>query len=126
MKKISIALVALFLAGLSGCAPAGVDQSTPEGVANAVFNAASTQNYDMLSGLCDPDGDHDGDVEEICNLKDENQDEFVDYFAKGKVSGEAMIEGDEAVVPVMLGPDGDEEEKMGMIKRDDKWYLYGL
>ncbi len=48
---------------------------------------------------------------------------FKEYFSKGKVVGEATIEGDDAKVNILFGPDGTKEETFNMKKKDGKWYL---
>ena len=110
--------------GKKDTAAEGVDQSKPEAVLQAVFDAAKTQNFDMLKGLCDPKGESDGDTKRICELSDKDKEQFVQFFATGKIVGEATIEGDNAEVKFTFGPEGQtKDETMKMIKRDGKWYL---
>jgi hypothetical protein len=102
-----------------------VDFTDPASVLQAVFAAAQTQDFSALSRLCDPLGDHDGDTQLICEITDDHPDKdaFVSYFAKAKIAGEPIIQGDEAHIPFTFGPNGDEEETMVLIQRDGKWYL---
>jgi tetratricopeptide (TPR) repeat protein len=104
--------------------------ASPEGVVQAVFDAAQSGDFSALEGLCDPLGENDGDTQMICDVatEDANWDEFLEYFAAGRVSGEAQISpgGDSAEVPILFGPDGDQEETMTMINRDGRWYLFSF
>jgi hypothetical protein len=52
--------------------------------------------------------------------------EFVEYFAQGKLNGQAIINGNQAEVPFLYGPDGTDAETMDLIQRDGQWYLYGF
>jgi hypothetical protein len=66
----------------------------------------------------------------ICDVAadETNREEFVQYFATGKISGDAQISADgmQAEVPFLFGPDGADEEIMGLINRDGQWYLFGF
>ena len=92
-----------------------------------IFEAAKSGDFAPLKELCDPLGENDSDTQMICNLATDetNREEFVEYFATGKISGEARISrnGAEAEVPFLFGPDGDNEETMNLINRDGQWYL---
>lgn len=102
-----------------------VDFTDPTSVLQAVFTAAQTENFAVLSGLCDPLGESDDDTAMICAITDDHPDKdmFIEYFATGKVNGDAVINGDRAEVPFLFGPDGDREETMGFVQRDGQWYL---
>lgn len=102
-----------------------VDQSDPAKVVQVVFDAAQTQSFAALAGLCDPQGENDEDTAMICAITPghADKDSFVTYFAKGKVNGEVTVSGDRAQVPFLFGPDGDQQETMSLIRRDGKWYL---
>ncbi|MEO6253764.1 MAG: hypothetical protein ABIO79_10680 [Ferruginibacter sp.] len=107
-------------------APAGADQSTPKGVADIVFAAAQSGDYSKLPGLCDASLDTDGDAKHICDVTsgdDALKTQFKEYFSKGTVTGEAIIEGDNAKLDIMFGPDGTKKETFNMTKKDGKWYL---
>ncbi len=105
-----------------------VDFADPASVVQAVFAAAQTQEYGLLSSLCDPLGEHDGDMDLICamNADHPDQESFVAFFANARITDEPVIDGDQAQVPVLVGPDGDEEETMRLIQREGKWYLLGF
>jgi hypothetical protein len=106
-----------------------LDQSNPESVVQAIFEAAKTGNYDLLTGLCDPLGEGDGDTRRICSAKEASEKDladFVTYFKDGKTTGAARIENDEAYVPFLFGPDATETEEMVLINREGKWYLYSF
>lgn len=100
-------------------------QGDPADIMRTIFKAAKSGNFSSLSGLCAED-DGDNDVKMICGIDNESsdkQEEFKEYFAKGKVVGEPTIDGDEASVEFTFGPDGSKEETMRMIKKGKKWYL---
>ncbi|HYF64973.1 MAG TPA: hypothetical protein VD886_19265 [Herpetosiphonaceae bacterium] len=115
-------------------APAGgeVNFSDPVSVAEAVFAAAQSEDYSQLAGLCDPQGQNDKDTQMICDLTADETERgsFVTAFAKGKVAGPAAIatEGSDQIaeVPIVFGPDGDQEETLKLVQRDGKWYLSGF
>jgi hypothetical protein len=52
----------------------------------------------------------------------------VEFFATGKITGDASIspDGTEAEEPFLFGPDEDREETMKLINRDGQWYLFGF
>ncbi|MEO6541497.1 MAG: hypothetical protein ABIN74_10915 [Ferruginibacter sp.] len=107
-------------------APAGADQSTPKGVADIVFAAAQSGDYSKLQGLCDASLDTDGDAKHICDVTtgdDALKAQFKEHFSKGTVTGEPVIEGDNAKVDILFGPDGTKKETLNMAKKDGKWYL---
>lgn len=98
-------------------------QSTPESTLQLVFEAAANEKLGILSGLCDPLNENDGDTRDICNAASGNPDEFIEFFAKGKIRGETQYEGNLAAVPFWFGPEGKQTETMNLVKRGDKWYL---
>lgn len=105
-----------------------VDFSDPVKVVQAIFDAAKNKDIVILTSLCDPKGENDGDTRRICDVAKDSKklDEFVLWFSKGKVTGKAIIEDDRARVPFLFGPDGKKKEEMNLIKRDGKWYLYSF
>jgi hypothetical protein len=113
-------------------AGASIDFSDPASVAEAVFAAAQSEDYSQLAGLCDPLKQNDIDTQKICDLATDETDraEFITAFAKGKLAGPATItsEGSDQIaeVPILFGPDGDQDETLKLIQRDGKWYLSGL
>jgi len=99
-------------------------QSDPADVVKLLFKAAKSGDYSGLSNLCGQGGD--GDMKDICDLENqpaEKQEEFQSYFSKGKVVGDAEIEGNEARVKIKFGPDGNDDETMVLMKKNNKWYL---
>ena len=119
---------AYILATASDAAEIGVSLATsPESVVQTIFDAANSGEFASLKGLCDPLGENDEDTQMICDVAadDTNREEFVQYFATGKLSGEAIIspDGTEAQVPFLFGPDANSEETMKLINRDGQWYL---
>ncbi len=107
-------------------AGAGLDQSTPEKALAAVFEAARTGKYEGLESLRPPSGKCDGDVKDICRVAkapEDKQKEFAEYFAKGKITGAARIEGKSAEVDFLFGPTGKKKETMALVEEGGKWYL---
>ena len=102
-----------------------IDFTDPVSVLQAVFTAARTEDFGILSGLCDPLGENDGDTAMICAMSEDHPEVemFIEHFATGRVIGEALIVGDRARVDFTFGPDGDEGETMGLVRRDGRWYL---
>ncbi|MEM7059172.1 MAG: hypothetical protein AAF557_16425 [Pseudomonadota bacterium] len=116
----------LMVSALSPASAAEVDFTSPEAVTTAIFEAAQTGDSSALATLCDPRGENDGDTQEyICEMTagSANWDEYVSYFAKGKLNGPAEVNGLKAKVPFLFGPDGTDKETMNLIQRDGKWYL---
>lgn len=105
--------------------PSVSEGTGPEAVLQTVFDAATTGDFETLANLCDPLGENDGDTQMICDLStvETDRESFLEYFSKGKIVGEAVVNGDSAEVPFLFGPDGDAEETMGLIQRDGTWYL---
>ena len=124
-KLIGLALILAVILPVTACGGGGGDQSTPSGTVQILFDAASSKDFAALGNLCDPKGENDGDTRSICALATDDADaeEFVEYFSKGKISGDAVIEGNKAEVPFLFGPDGKREETMRLVQRDGKWYL---
>jgi len=120
MRKLSFALMALVLFSCSS-KKAEVKQVTPEDVVNSIFAAAKAKDYSGLSKLCDTDAD--SDSKKICDLQDKDKASFEEYFSKGKIDGNATINGSEAAVPILFGPDGTKSETMNLVQKDGKWYL---
>jgi hypothetical protein len=128
MKEIiySLFIVASLLISCKGGSGSGDSQSTPAGVANMIFNAAKSGDYSKLKNLCDASLEPDTDSKKVCEVPDGDEKlktSFKEYFSKGKVVGEATIEGDDAKVNILFGPDGTKEETFNMKKKDGKWYL---
>lgn len=101
-----------------------VDQSKPELVVQAVFDAAKSKDFALLKGLCAPDAD--GDTKMICNLDEKSKEEFIKYFGMGKIDGVPKIEGTKAEVNILFGPDGKKKETMKLVQIDGKWFLQGM
>lgn len=125
--KRRIELTFLFIAALTClAAPASAqDQRSPEGVLEIVFDAARSRHFEPLAGLCDPDGEGDGDTRRICALAEESagRDEFARAFAAARVVGPARRHGERAEVSFVFGPRGDRSETMHLVRRRARWYL---
>lgn len=99
-------------------------QADPLLVMEFVFYIAKTKEFEKLSGICDPNGD--GDTQSICAIATADvaqQEEFVLYFEKGTVKGDAQINGNAAKINILFGPNGGKNEEMNLVKIDEKWYL---
>jgi tetratricopeptide (TPR) repeat protein len=92
---------------------------------SVVFTAAQKEDFAVLATLCDPQGENDDDTALICAVTDDHpdRDRFVQYFAPARIAGDPAVEGNRAEIPFLFGPDGDQEEVMGLVRRDGKWYL---
>lgn len=103
-----------------------VDFSDPVSVLNAVFFAAAAGDFTNLAGLCDPLGENDGDTALICAITADHDavNDFVAYFGNGRVNGLPLINGDQAELSFLFGPEGDQTETMIFIQRDGQWYLF--
>lgn len=120
----SLLIAAFIFAGCKG--GSGDGQGTPTGAANMIFDAAKSGDYSKLKGLCDASLEPDADSKKICEVPDGDEElkkMFKDHFSKGKVVGEATVEGDNAKVNILFGPDGTKEETFNFKKKDNKWYL---
>lgn len=132
MKRVigfSVLLAALFILTAGKTFSQTDIQSDPVKVVEAVFEAAKTGDFSGLSGLCDPTGANDGDTKQICNIGQapkDKQDEFVKYFEKGTVVGEAEISGENAKVKILFGLKGNKKEEFDLVRIDGKWYLSSL
>ncbi|MFT6501372.1 MAG: hypothetical protein ACJASQ_001484 [Crocinitomicaceae bacterium] len=101
-------------------------QNDPVKVVEAVFEAARTKDYSVLSTLCDPMGENDGPTSNMCNVANapqEREKEFIEYFSQGQVVGEVKIEGNTASVPIKFGPKGELVEVFVLVLRNGLWYL---
>ncbi len=100
------------------------DHSSPVGLATSIFAIAANGNYEELAGVAAPGADGDSkNVAGVAKASAEDQADFKSYFAKGKVSGPAKINGDRAEVPILFGPTGKRKETFVMVRRDGKWFL---
>jgi hypothetical protein len=70
-----------------------IDFTDPVKVVQAIFDAAKNKDIVILTSLCDPKGENDGDTRRICDVAKDHKklDEFVLWFAKGKVTGKEWL-----------------------------------
>ena len=123
-KPVASLLLLSFCVG--GCKEnLSADQSTPQSVAEIMFASARTGKYDILKNLCSSDIDTDSDSKKVCEVSGDAalQQNFSEYFTKGKIIGEPTIDGNKAVVKILFGPDGNREESLNLVKKDGKWFL---
>lgn len=135
MKHIVLffALCALSWTGYAQRNANGFDFKIPESVPKALFQAARTRNLDLLTGLCDPKGENDGDTRKLCRLDTEKTDDFIRAFRPGRITGPTTYarEGDTefALVPFRFNHPGKknrDRETMKLVKREGAWYLYSF
>ena len=122
--KSTIILLVMSATIFTACSSKPKDpQETPQALAETIFDAARSGNYQGLALLIDINAD--GDSKMIAQAETDKtiQQEFQKYFAKGKVSADPIIEGEKASVNILFGPDGTKEETLEMIRKDGKWYL---
>ena len=113
---------------------------SPESVMNTIFQAANDGEVGILKFLLPPYDEQtneipcDGDCKAICNpgnegMKDELRGNYVtladfkEYFSKAKIIGSPTINGDDAEVNFVFGPNLERNETMNMQKINGKWYL---
>ena len=125
-RQFVLASPLLFLLPLacSGEASVKVDQSSPQALAQSIFAAASSGDLAALQNIAAADADGDSKrVAGVAKAEAAKQDEFRQYFSKGKVNGEVKVAGDRASVPILFGPDGSKPETLEMVKVSGLWYL---
>lgn len=118
-----LAIIAIVAAEPSPVSAQG--QPTPVAVLEILFEVARTSRFERLAGLCDPEGEGDGDTRRICALARESRgrDEFARAFARGRVVGPVRRRGTRAEVPFVFGPRGADDETMRLVQRRGRWYL---
>ena len=98
-------------------------QADPRSLAETIFDAAQSADYTGLAALVDSEADNDSKMIAQVATDKTLQEEFKKHFSKGKVAGEPVINGDNASVNILFGPDGKKEETLEMVKKNGKWYL---
>jgi len=129
MKKTTIIIAVIATLAMASCSNNKTDgkktapQSSPGAVAETIFDAAKSGDYQDLPKLIDSEAD--GDSKRIGSVASDPamQAEFKKYFEKGRLNGEPVIDGDKASVKILFGPDGEKEETFEMVKKDGNWYL---
>lgn len=139
MKTIfSVALFLCFTTGLMYAQQP--DQSTPQGVMDAMIQAAKMKDPSWLKGLCPPDQSNDGDTDCICALygnykphncngdqKEEGAeltwDIYVEYFSQASVVKIELYDEEHAIAQFTFGPDGSIKEAVKLVHINDKWYI---
>jgi len=110
--------------------------STPESVMVTIISAAKTGKVGVLKSLLPPEGEGttDGDCKALCNPGNKRMrnelghnyvtlEEFKKYFSKAKIVGEPIINGDQAEVNFVFGPNVERDETMNLQRIKGKWYL---
>jgi hypothetical protein len=122
------AFLSLSLALLAGCtseaAAPKLDQSSPKALAESIFAAARGGDLAALANIASADAD--GDAKRVAGVgvaEAGTQQQFRDHFGKGKVNGDAKVDGDKAEVPILFGPDGTKPETLNMIRVNGVWQL---
>ncbi|WP_075343877.1 hypothetical protein [Tenacibaculum agarivorans] len=122
-----------------------IDYTNPKSVVEAIFYAAKTKDFSIMQCLCDPYGEGDGDVKELCAISklalqtDDNEnakkvlDQFVTIFGSGKIVDEVTygkyLKNQLAYVPFIFNhPLGKSRSKetMHLINRHGNWFLYSF
>jgi len=104
-------------------------QKDPASVMYYIFESAKKGDFSNFRNLCDPYGENDSDVDQICYaemMMQKQQANLKAEFENGRVIGEPKIDGDKAEVEFAFGPSANRLEKMGMVKRNGLWYLSGF
>ena len=119
------------------------DFDTPRNVVEALIYAASSGDFQILGGLCDPNGEGDEHIKSVCQLAfsleagDDRtymtRESFANTFKNAimynsqKINGALVSQknvgedGDVAEVGVSLGLD--EARIIDLVNRDGTWYL---
>ena len=104
-------------------------QKDPSSVMKYIFDSCKKGDLSNFRNLCDPYGENDSDVKQICYaemLTDKQKEILKTEFKKGRIIGEPKINGDKAEVEFAFGSSSNKLEKMGMINRNGLWYLSGF
>ena len=104
-------------------------QKDPVSVMKYIFESAKKGDFSNFRNLCDPYGENDSDVNQICfaeMMMENQQANLKAEFENGRVIGKAVIKGDIAEVEFAFGPSANRLEKMVMVKRNGLWYLSGF
>jgi hypothetical protein len=103
-------------------------QKNPKDIMNYIFESAKKGDFSNFRYLCDPYGENDRDVNQICMaemLTKKQKAEFQNMFKNGRIIGDPFFIGDNVQIEFAFGPSSNKLEKMGMIRRNELWYLSG-
>ncbi|MFK8044857.1 MAG: hypothetical protein AB8B72_05140 [Crocinitomicaceae bacterium] len=101
-------------------------KNSPKWLLKQVFKAAKSGDFSILSKLCDPIGELDTETQRLCDVENTPpaaQKDFVKYFENGKISSDAMINGDSATVQILFGYENNASALINFVKRDGTWYM---
>lgn len=104
-------------------------QKAPESVMKYIFESAKKGDFSNFRNLCDPYGENDRDVNSFCYaemLSEKRKKELQDSFKNGRIIGKPVIKENTAVIEFAYGLSSKKLEKMGMIKRNNLWYLSAM
>jgi hypothetical protein len=104
-------------------------QKNPVSVMEFIFKSVKNGDFSNFRNLCDPYGENDSNVNQICYaemMMEDRQSELKRNFENGRVIGKAKITGNNAEVEFVFGERANRLEKMKMIKRNGLWYLSGF
>ncbi|OUR97964.1 hypothetical protein A9Q86_15360 [Flavobacteriales bacterium 33_180_T64] len=104
-------------------------QKSPESLMTYIFESCKKEDFSNFRYLCDPYGESDSDVNQICYaelLSGERKKELKSEFEKGRIIGTPKIDVDKAEIEFAFGPSVNKLEKMLMVKRNGFWYLVGF
>jgi hypothetical protein len=108
--------------------------SSPESVMETIFNSAKSGEVGVLKFLLPPNDECDGDCKALCNpgnerMRDELRGNYITLenykysFSKAKIIGSPNLNGEEANVNFVFGPNLERNETMNLQKINGKWYL---
>jgi hypothetical protein len=101
-------------------------QKDPVSVMKYIFESAKKRDFSNFRNLCDPYGENDSDVNQICYaemMTEKQQANLKAKFENGRIIGKAKINGDKAEVEFVFESSANRLEKMKMIKRNGLWFL---
>tara|TARA_R110001632_G_scaffold40790_1_gene102324 strand:+ start:821 stop:1525 length:705 start_codon:yes stop_codon:yes gene_type:complete len=101
-------------------------QNEPESVMKYIFESAKKGDFTNFRNLCDPYGENDGGVNQICYaemLSKKQKKELENMFKNGRIIGKTIIKEYTAEIEFAFGLSSNKLEKMEMVKRNNLWYL---
>jgi len=119
---LTLAISSTLFAACGNSKPADA-QGNPRDLAEAIFRAAKTGNTEGLGQLIDVEADKDSKMIAQASSNTEIREQFLKYFANGKVKDDPVINGERASVNILFGPDGNQVETFEMVRKEGKWYL---
>lgn len=104
-------------------------QKDPKLIMQYIFESAKNGDISNFRYLCDPYGENDNDVNQICMaglLNKKQKTELINMFKNGRIIGDPFYLGDQVQIEFAYGIGANRLEKMNMVKRNELWYLSGF